>query len=568
MNSATVISLPLPDPLLQKNLTDQLGIGALLGRVLLNRGFKTAPEADAFLNVGLSQLIDPFRFADMEKAVSLVRRSVSKKKEILLCGDYDVDGVTAVAVLKEALRRVGVEAGHYLPHRIKDGYGLNPDAVRLAKERTAGLVITADCGISNAEEIAALRAAGIEVIVTDHHEPATDAAAPEASCILNPKLPGSGYPFRELAGVGVAYKLCEGFCGKAAREHLDIVALGTIADVVPLRGENRVFARFGLDALKEAARPGIRALLDSSRFSANRPFNAGSVSFILGPRINASGRMDSAELSLRLLLSNDQAEAVSLAGQIEALNRLRQKEEGRILAEAEALINREINFKEHRVIVVAKESWHQGVLGIVAAKLADKFYRPTILISKSGALCKGSGRSIRNFHLFDALNGCQESLHSFGGHSHAVGLMIAPERIEEFRERINEVARRRLMVEDLLPRIEVDAQLGLDAFTGEAVQELARLEPFGTGNPEPLFLVRGLRLKAEPETLARETLKFWATDGGATAQFIGFGMARFYSSLREAQSFDVACNARIDSWQGRRSVILEAQEIFLNPATP
>ena len=561
MPAHKILNILTPDISLREKLSKELKISSVLAQVLINRGIKNAKEADEFLNIKLDSLLDPYFFADMEKAVSLIKKAGGKKEKILICGDYDVDGITSVAILKDALKRIGVETLHYIPHRVKEGYGLNKNILQIAKDNNVKFLITADCGISSHEEVAGLRRMGAEIIITDHHQPA-DAILPEASAIINPKVKGCKYGYKDLAGVGVAYKLCQALTGDKLVSDLDLVSLGTIADVVPLRGENRVFAKEGLACLTRGKRIGIKALIDASRIG-NREINSTFVSYILGPRINASGRVDTADISLALLLSQDKQEADELAKSIEAHNRQRQKIEGKIMEEAQAIIDREVNFKEHKVIVIAKEGWHQGVLGIVASKLADKFYRPTIVISLSDDLCKGSGRSIKNFHLFSALNECKKYLHAFGGHGHAVGLVVRKDNIKDFRKEINRLAHDKLRLDDLLPSLDVDMELGLEDLSEELIAELERLEPFGTGNPEPLFFTRGLKLKSEPVVLSRDTLKFWINGGKVTYPVIGFGMGSFKESLIKAGEFDLAYTPRMDTWQDNSSVILEAKEIIL-----
>jgi single-stranded-DNA-specific exonuclease len=450
---------------------------------------------------------------------------------------------------------------HYLPHRIKEGYGLSKNILQIVKEKKIKVLITVDCGTGNHKEIEELRRCNIEVIVTDHHEP-RDAVLPKASSIINPKLKDSNYKYRDLAGVGVTYKLCQALTSSLLLEDLDLVSLGTIADVVPLTGENRIIAKEGLLRLSKTKRMGLRALIENSGIQG-RKFNSTLVSFILGPRINASGRMDTAEISLKLLMSERMDEAQELAKIIEAHNRQRQKVENKILDEAEVIINREINFKEHKIIVIAKEDWHQGVLGIVASKLADRFYRPAIVISLSEDLCKGSGRSIKNFHLFDALLECKEFLHTFGGHAHAAGIVITRDNIIDFRRQINRLAKERLSLRDLIPSLDIDMEIALSELDEKIIQELEMLEPFGTGNPEPLFYTKNLKLKGEPQILSRDTLKFWVTDGDFTYQAIGFGMGSLKNSLENTGSFDLIFTPRIDDWGNTTSVILEIKDIFL-----
>jgi single-stranded-DNA-specific exonuclease len=545
---------------LQENFSRELGISKILAQILVNRGINNLGEADKFLNVKLEHLLDPYQFSDMHKAVSLIKRAIKNKEEVMILGDYDVDGITALALLKCTLQGIGLNVAHYLPHRIKEGYGLSKDIVSLAKRKKIKILITVDCGINNLKEVEELRRLKIDTIITDHHEPISE-SLPAATSIINPKLKNSGYKFRDLAGVGVAYKLSQALSDSMLLEDLDLVSLGTIADVVPLTGENRIFAKEGLLRLSKTQRPGLKVLIEKTGISGKK-FTSTFVSFILGPRINASGRMDTAQTSLDLLMSQTEEEASEIVKIVEAHNRRRQQIENKILEEAQDLINREVNFKEHKIIVIAKEDWHQGVLGIVASKLAERFYRPAIVISLSEDLCKGSGRSIKNFHLFQALSECQDYLNTFGGHAHAAGLLITKDNIEDFKHNINRLAHEKLTLEDLLPSIDVDMELNFSDLNEKIISELEVLEPFGAGNPEPLFYTRNLKLRQEPQILSKDTLKFWVTDGEITFQAIGFGMSSFKGSLMKAGCFDLVYSPKMDVWQGETSVLLEVEDIF------
>ena len=560
MRSAKKLNFPTPNAHQQEIFSKELGISRILAQLLLNRGITIISEAEKFINIKLSDLHDPYLFSDMHKAVKLIRQAAKNKDKVMVFGDYDVDGITSVALLKNTLSKIGISALHYLPHRIKEGYGLTKNILHTAKEKGIKLLITVDCGTSGIQQVKELRAAGIEVIITDHHEPASS-QLPDASAMINPKIKGCGYKFRELAGVGVAYKLCQALTASDLSDDLDIVSLGTIADVVPLTGENRIIAKFGLAGLSVTSRPGLKALIENSRIK-NKTINSTYVAYILGPRINASGRMDTGEIALSLLTTKDDGEAGELAKALEKFNRDRQKIEAEILDQAFKLIEKEVNFKDHKVIVVASEGWHQGVLGIVASKIADRFYRPAIIISLVDGICKGSGRSIKNFHLFQALVECREFLHAFGGHAHAVGLNIHRDKVQVFREKINNFAKEKLQLEDLLPSLEIDMELGLSDLTEELIGQLQALEPFGTGNPEPLFISRNLTLKGSPQMLGRETIKFWVSDGRLTYQAIGFGKAALRDSLMNAAAFDLVFTPRFDTWQDNNSILLEVEDLF------
>lgn len=560
MHKHKILNIAHPNIQLQNTLGKELGISKIMAQILINRGLANIEEAKKFLNVNLSHLLDPHSFSDMPKAIRLIRQAAKNKEKIMIFGDYDVDGLTALALLRMTLSKMGLDVMHYLPHRIKEGYGLNRNILNIARQKNAKLLITVDCGTTNYEQIKELRRHNIEVIITDHHEP-QDKDLPPASAIINPKIKNSNYKYRDLAGVGVAYKLCQAITGDALFEDLDLVSLGTIADVVPLTGENRVIVKEGLPRLSKTRRAGLKALIENSGIKG-KEIDANSVSYILGPRINASGRIDTAETSLNLLMSEKEEEARGLARLLENYNRQRQKIESRILEEAQDLIDKEINFKEHKVIVIAKEDWHQGVLGIVASKIAEKFHRPAIVISKTSDLCKGSGRSIKNFHLFEALLECKEFLNTFGGHSHAVGLLITKDNIADFKKTINRLAKERLTLEDLLPSLDIDVEAPLSDLNEKIITELEALEPFGAGNSQALFYTRNLQLKGKPQILSKDTLKFWVSDGHITYQAIGFGMSSFRDCLVNANYLDLVYTPRMDNWQGEENILLEAKDIF------
>ncbi|MFA5311107.1 MAG: single-stranded-DNA-specific exonuclease RecJ [Candidatus Omnitrophota bacterium] len=560
MHAHKILNFPLLNPSLQEKISKELKISGITSQVLINRGISSVSQADEFLNAGFRQMHDPFSFPDMKKSVERIREAAKNREKVMVFGDYDADGITSVALLQESLKKLGIFTEYYMPHRIKEGYGLSKDILSIARAKGIGLLITVDCGISNMRQIHELKKNNIDTIITDHHQPFGH-DLPCAVGIINPKVNASPYKYRDLAGVGVAFKLCQALLGSSLVDELDLVAIGTVADVVPLTGENRIIVKEGLKVISKARRPGLKALINKAGIRGNK-FNPALISFILAPRLNASGRIGSAQDSLSLLVSSDDKKAQELAELLERHNRTRQRLECRIMEEAEAIINKDVNFKEHKVIVVAKEDWHQGVLGIVASKLADRFYRPAIVISLSEKMCKGSARSIKNFHLFNALGECSRFLDGFGGHAHAAGITITRESIDDFRDSINKLAHKQLSLEDLLPSLDIDMELGLSDLEEKAVGELKELAPFGVGNREPLFFTRQLRLKGEPRDLARETLKFYVTDGHYTREVIGFGMGALKNSLKEAKVFDMVYTARMDNWLNEASVILEAKDIF------
>ncbi|RJP29767.1 MAG: single-stranded-DNA-specific exonuclease RecJ [Candidatus Omnitrophota bacterium] len=562
MHQHKILNIASPNPETQDLFRQVLGFSNVFAQVLINRGLTEPKEAVRFIAAKLEDLSSPFCFSQMKAAVERIKSAIRQKDKILVYGDYDVDGITSIALVKSVLLGLGASVIHYIPDRIREGYGLNRNILNICMDNNVSLLLTVDCGTNSREEISSLINAGIDVIITDHHE-LSEESLPRATAIINPKIKESGYAFRDLAGVGVAYKLCQALTGRDLVSELDLVTLGTIADVVPLVGENRIIVKEGLLRLPATAKLGISALIEAAGIK-NRSITTTHVGYILGPRINASGRIAHADSALKLLLSQDPQEAMELADELNNKNRQRQGIENKILDEAQGIIDREVNFKEHKVIVIAKEDWHEGVLGIVASKLADRFYRPTVLISISEDHCKGSARSIKNFHLFNALIDCKSVLESFGGHSHAAGLLIAKDNIDSFRKYINDIASQRLDAADLIPCIDIDAELGLADINNKVIGEIESLEPFGAGNPEPLFLTRGLKLKSQPCVLSRDTLKFWVTDGKVTYQAIGFGLGSLKGSLMSASSFDLVYTPAFDNWRGQSSTILEARDIFFN----
>ncbi|MBM3251634.1 MAG: single-stranded-DNA-specific exonuclease RecJ [Candidatus Omnitrophica bacterium] len=548
-----------PNPQLQLKLSKELQIHPLICQILINRGIDNQESLGKFLNGDISHLHDPFQLKDMEKAVGRIKQAIEIKEKVLIFGDYDVDGVTSCALLKLTLQKLGLAPEHYIPHRINEGYGINENAVKFAKQEKVKLFISVDCGTANHKEIDLLNKLKIDTIVIDHHKP-QEGKLPKALAIVNPKRDDCNYPFKDLAAVGVVFKVAQALLKKDAFEDLDLVALGTIADVMDIVGENRIIAKEGLKRINETKKVGLKALIDAASLK-NKNITPGFVSFILAPRINASGRMDSAEKSLELFLTNDIEKAKLLATDLNNHNRERQRIEEETLREALSIIERDINFKDHYVIVLSKAGWHQGVLGIVASKITDRFYRPTIIISLDKKICKGSARSIEKFHIFEALSGCAKFLETFGGHKYAAGLTIIKDNIKEFENAINRIAKDVLTINDLSPTLNVDALIALSSLDADLVLAIENLEPFGVGNPYPLLCSRNLKIRGKPSIVGRDTIKFWVTDGKLTAQAIGFGQANLYQLICESDSLDMVFSPSIDDWREPREMQLEVKDI-------
>ena len=551
------------NPELQATLSDNLKIHPLIAQLLINRGVVDAGEAKIFLSSALADLYDPFLLTDMEKAVHRIRRAQAQQETVLVYGDYDVDGVTSSAILNKTLTRLGVLVSNYIPHRLHDGYGINENVVAIAQAKGASLLIAVDCGITANRQVAALQREGIDVIILDHHEPAEE-GIPAAVAVVDPKRKDCRYPFKSLASVGLVAKLTQALFGCVQEDDLDLVALGTIADVVDLQSENRIFVKAGLPLIGRTRNKGLAALMEVARIKDKklRPYHAG---FILGPRLNATGRMDSAQKSLDLLLSDDDSEASVLARFLEETNTERQKLQRAIIEDALDLVEREINFRDHKVIVVSKAGWHKGVLGIVASRLTETYYRPSIVISLKDGVGTASARSIEGFHLHEALVSCAPMLEGFGGHQLAAGLTILEENIERFRHEINLFARQILPAQGLLPVLDIDLELPFSDLNLDLIPKIDALEPYGEGNPEPVFCSRQLTVKSRPVVMGKETIKFWVTDGKMTLSAVGFGMSRYKDQLAVQQKIDLAYQLMIDDWNKAPTLQLKIKDIQFPP---
>lgn len=550
-----------PNPQLQLALHNDLGVHPIIAQLLINRGIMTTQEADSFLSADLSKLHDPFLLKDMDKAVSRVRQAREKKERVLIFGDYDVDGVTSLTILHNALVKIGIDVITHIPHRMHDGYGLNEDIGKIAKEKGVSLLITVDCGITALSEVDIINECGIDVIIFDHHEPA-EQGLPKAFAVVNPKRKDCPYPFKSLASVGLVAKFIHAIFGKFQEDTLDLVALGTIADVAPLRGENRIFVKAGLPRIRETKNKGLSALMDVAKIKGKK-FRAHHAGFVLGPRINSSGRMGSAKKSLDLLLSQDHEGAYTLAQHLEETNRERQKLQRDVVQEAISLVEREVNFKEHKVIVVSKEGWHKGVLGIVASRVAEMYYRPAIIISIQDGMGTASARSIQGFHLNEALAHCSEILEAFGGHKLAAGLTIREENVGNFRDLINHFANDILEVCDLMPTLDIDCEIPLSSLSLDLINKIDLLEPYGQGNPAPVFCSRNLIVKTKPMVMGKNTLKFWVTDpsGQMTVSAVGFGMGKCQEFISVGQRIDLAYEMAIDDWNKPAVVQLKLKDM-------
>jgi single-stranded-DNA-specific exonuclease len=549
-----------------ERLSSALGLHPLAARVLAARGLSDPAEARGFLAARLQDLPDPSTMAGMDAAVARLVRAVEERERIALYGDYDVDGVTSTALLAEFLRACGADVVTYVPHRLVEGYGLNVAAVeRLAREG-ARLLVTLDCGIASATEIRAAAAIGLPAVIVDHHTVPVE--LPAALAILNPHQPGCAYPTKDLAAVGVAFNLAmalrralraRGWFGAARaepdlREALDLVALGTVADVVPLVGANRVLVRRGLEVLAASRRPGLRALKRVAGIAEGAGVSAGQVGFRLAPRINAAGRLDDAGRGVRLLLEDDPARADALARELDRENQARQEIERTILEEALHDAAARVGAGA-RGLVLAREGWHAGVVGIVAARIAERFHRPAVLVALGETEGKGSGRSVEGFHLHEALSACAAHLARFGGHRHAAGVTVERGRVEAFRRAFEAHAAARLRDEDLVPRCRIEGWIEAREIDERAALDLARLGPYGAGHPEPVFALRGEAGRARAVGAGGAHLKL----GLGRLDAIGFGMGDRLSACGGA--VEAAFTIGLDDWDGSRRVQLRLRDV-------
>ena len=546
------------NPEFLKYLSDKLSISATVAQILVNRGFKEPDSIKNFLNPSLNNLYDPMLMPDMKEAVDRIRTAIDRKETVLVHGDYDADGITSTALLVSALRRLGLKTFYHIPNRFTEGYGVSSKGIEKAKICGAGLIITVDCGISSGMEIASARSMGIDVIVTDHHE--APAQLPEATAVINPHRTDSEYPFKYLAGVGVAFKLAQalfqGVKNADFNEYLDLAALGTIADSVPLIGENRILAAYGLKELNnEKCRAGIKALRDSANLEGDlRP---GQLSFILIPRINAAGRIDDAGVVVELLLTQDREEAKRIAGLLEEQNRERQKIGDKVFRSALNMVDQD---NPGNAIVLSSAEWHPGVTGIVASRLVELFYRPVFLFSVKDSLAKGSARSIPPFHLYNGVAECADLLIGFGGHGQAAGIKILPENLPAFRERISLIAGKSLSDDDITPVLNIDASVELSEIKVDLINELRLLEPHGEANSEPLLGAKCVRM-ADYRVVGNGHLKMRALQNNAGIDTIGFGKGDLIKKMSMSEPADIVFVPCINEWKGTKSLQLNIKAI-------
>jgi single-stranded-DNA-specific exonuclease len=515
-----------------EQLKSKFDISEMLARTLINRGVESIEQAERYIKSDLHDLHDPYMLSDMEKAVDRILMAIEENERICIYGDYDVDGVTSTALCVNTLRKLEADVVHYIPVRAEEGYGLNDEAISQIAEMGVNLIVTVDCGIRSVDVVETVKKSGMEIIITDHHE--CGEVLPDAFAVVNPHRQDCSYPFKELAGVGVAFKLMQAITdsigySELLHEVLDIAAIGTIADVVPLLGENRIIVKNGLEKLMNTENVGLKALIDVSGLK-DKQISSFNIAFIIAPRINAAGRLADASRCVELLVTEDEALAYEIAEELEQENSERQRIEAAILEQAVTKVTKEYDIESSRIIVLDDSNWHPGVIGIVASRIVDQFSKPAILIARDNEIGKGSARSMSGFNLYEAMSKCSNFFEKFGGHEMAAGLTIKTDNIEAFRLKINEIAEEMLQGKELLPEILVDYKLEHKDINLQTARQLKSLEPFGMGNPNPFFVCRNLEvLDSKLVGASSKHLSLNLYDGSNSIKAIAFNMGNLYN---------------------------------------
>lgn len=546
-------------------ISRECGLPPVIATILMNRGIS---EPEGFIHPTEDSLIDPFLMRGMDAAVSRIMDAITNHEKIAVYGDYDVDGITSTAIMVKFLHSHKADVMYYIPDRLEEGYGINKGAIDKIAGAGVTLLITVDCGITAVSEVDYAKQLGMDVIITDHHECKDE--IPDAYCLLNPKQPDCTYPFKKLAGVGVAFKLLQALTIKMRfhmreliEEYADLVAIGTVADVMPLIGENRAIVKKGLELLRYTMNKGIRALADAADINLSSA-QTGTIGFMIAPRINAAGRMGDPRCAVELLLATDDMTAKKYAQKLNDENHDRQETEIQILDDALKMMEMTPSFQEDYVIVLSHDHWHHGIIGIVASKISERFHKPCILISTDGETGKGSGRSIHSFNLFKALEFCQDDLLKFGGHDLAAGLTIAPDRIEKFREKINAYAKSVLTEEDFVPLLYLDSELPAQYINMNTVERLSILEPYGMGNASPLFFARNLVITQIRPLSEGKHVKLTLRSGDYCIEAVGFNMGELNTLLKNDDLIDIAFNLDINIYRGVRQVQVLLKDVRLS----
>jgi single-stranded-DNA-specific exonuclease len=548
-----------------RSLAADLGVSATVATILNVRGFTSADQCARFFSPQQSQFHDPFLFTDMEKACDRICAAVRDREKLVIYGDYDVDGVTSTALLIRLLRQFGADCDYYLPNRLTEGYGLSAEGVRAIAQQGGRLIVSVDCGITACEEVALAKTLGIDVIITDHHEPKR--SVPGAFAVLDPKLDSCGYPDDSLAGVGVALKLAQGLVRRIGgtddmwSRYLDLAAVGTAADIVPLTGENRIITHIGFGQLSYTRNEGLKALL-AVQDCDGKSLSTGDVVFRIAPSINAVGRLGDPRRGVELLLSDDPALAGLYARELKEANIERRALDGHIQEEAFAWVEENCDPDADFSIVAGSRTWHCGVVGIVASKVVERYHRPAILfaIGENGT-ARGSGRSIAGFHLHDALTECGELLEAFGGHAAAAGMTIKEENLAAFRSKFNQIAHDKLTPSDLVPKVTADAEVRLADLTPEFFSILKKMEPFGPGNMRPVLVCRNVSNRFDPRIVGGKHLKMMVREGGASIDAIAFNFGDRIADIVRAPAYTIAFCLDENEWNGKKSLQLKVRGV-------
>lgn len=533
--------------------SENLNIKPITGKILLNRGIDDLKKANIFLNPDINQLHDPFLLKDMDKAVQRIQTAINNGESIWIYGDYDVDGVSSTSIMVKYFQSIEYPVSYYIPDRMEEGYGINKEAIEKICREGGNLIITVDCGITSVEEVKYASELGLDMIITDHHE--CHGKLPEAYAVVNPKREDCQYPFDMICGCGVALKLIQAMTppeifNESIYHYIDIVAIATVADVVPLIDENRVFVKNGLEYMLDTCNVGIQALLEVCGLKQKK-LNAGHIGFVLGPRINAAGRIGTADIAVKLLTSTDYSQAKELALFLDTENRNRQQIEIEIYNEVIRMIEGDSRYQKQKVLVLYGEGWHHGVIGIVASRIVEKYYKPTVILAIEGQEAKGSARSIPGFNIFEAMNCCREIFTKFGGHEQAAGLSLKTEDIEIFREKINSIADKMLTDEDFIPNINCDGILEPREIDDLLIRELEILEPYGLGNPSPKFIYRNAN-PVEVRAVGSEGkhLKMKIEGEGKTTDTIGFNLGEYADLIRPEDKVDIVFTPEYNNFNG------------------
>ena len=542
-----------------EELVKKRHITNLLASILVNRGIIDGEKINVFLNPTRKDFYNPFLMPDMEIAVKRIVKAIENKEKIMIYGDYDADGITSITVLKKYLNEIGLKTGEYIPNRLNEGYGLNKDAISKIYNDGYRLMITVDCGISGLEEVEYANSLGIEIIITDHHEPAEK--LPEAIAVIDAKRKDNKYPFNQLAGVGVVFKLIQAISKELKLEekeylkYLDLVCIGTISDIVPLVDENRVIAKLGLKLIEKTKNIGLKTLLNIADL---KKIDSNAISFGVAPRINACGRMGFQEEALQLFLTEDSGEATKIAKRLVQFNQERQAKEKQIFEEVIEKIEKDD--KDKKCIVLAEENWHHGVIGIVASKITEIYYKPSILICLEGDKGKGSGRSVPGFDLYTALTKCSDYIEKFGGHSMAIGITIKKENFEKLKETIEKYAQES-NISDIMPIINIDKEINLKNINIEEVKSLELLEPFGEANKMPLFLLRNLKIDSIRALSGGKHLKLTLKQDNNIVDAIGFNMGDLSKEYLLGDKVDVVGTIEINSFGNKENIQINLKDI-------